>query len=239
MGLQNPFENMYNAFSGKGAFWAGPKSGVLDPFNFFGDHNEEDGNPYGGMAPYPTYVGMEPDQTQISGQFMGANAPLDKFASESMRTGPSAGTQFALNQNRIGANASRAQAVAMAQGGAKNAAADLSMRGGLGAGANERIQKQAGNAALDLSNAADANASGNRANLMIADEAARTGNLAQAGNMVGQDRMQKYGMAAGDMARKQGEFDRRNQYNMGNYNTYMGAWGAGKQADATAKSGKK
>ncbi len=74
---------------------------------------------------------------------------------------------------------------------------------------------------------------------MIADEAARTGNLAQAGNMVGQDRMQKYGMAAGDMARKQGEYDRRNQYNLSNYNTYMGAWGAGKQADATAKSGKK
>ncbi len=112
----------------------------LDKLGIFGDSSPDQGNPYGGMAPYPTYVGMEPDQTQISGQFMGANAPLNKFAAESMRTGPSAGTQFALNQNRIGANASRGQAVAMAQGGAKNAAADLSMRGGLGAGANERIQ---------------------------------------------------------------------------------------------------
>lgn len=197
------------------------------------------GPDYSGMSPYPTYVGMEPDQMSLASQFSGANQPLDKFAGESLRNGPSQGTQFALQQNRLGANASRDQARGMAAGMGKDAQAQLAMRGGLGAGASERIGKYSTNVGMDAAQGADANAGANRSNLLIADEGARNGNLAQAAGLVGGQQAQRYGMASQDLARKQGEFDRRNQFNMGLYNTNMAAWGAGKQADATANSGKK
>jgi hypothetical protein len=197
------------------------------------------GDPYGGMAQYPTYVGMTPEQTALAHQFQGQNPAMDQFVNESMRSGPSRGAQFALQQNALGANRSREQARKLAGGMAQNAQANLSMKGGMGAGARERIQKQAGNAALDFSNAADANASQSRANLLISDEAMRGGNLAKAGGMLQGQNAFRYGMASDDMQRKQGEYDRRNLFNMNLYNKQMEAWGAGKQADATANSGKK
>ncbi len=190
-------------------------------------------------AAYPTYVGMDPNQMALAPGFNGPNAPLDRFSQESMRNGPSAGTQFALNQNRIGANNARDQARKMSMGMGKDAQARLSMQGGLGAGSAERIQKNANNQALDFSNAADANASGNRSNLLIADEGARIGNLEAAGKGVQAQNAQRYDMAANDLQRQQNEYNRRNAYNMGIYNTQMSAWGAGNQANATADSSKK
>ena len=206
--------------------------------SIFDGGSDSGGDYYSGMSQYPNYVGMEGDQS-LSGQFMGGNAPMDKFTQEAMRNGPSQGTKFALQQNALGANRGREQARKMAGGMAADAEANLSMKGGLGSGASERIQKQAGNAALDFSNAADASAGANRANLLIADEGARMGNLGQAGNMVQGQRAFQYGMKSDDMKRKQAELDRQNAFNMNNYNTQMQAWGAGKQAQATANSGKK
>jgi hypothetical protein len=136
-------------------------------------------------------------------------------------------------------NQAREQARKMAGGQAANAEAALSMKGGMGEGARERIQKNAGNAALDFSNAADANAGANRTNLFIADEGARTNQLATASGMKQAKTMQDYKLKADDMARWQGEVDRRNAWNQNNYNQQMTAWGAGKQAQATADSGKK
>lgn len=195
----------------------------------------------GGAAGYPSYVGMDVNgnDMNIAGQFNGPNAPLDKFAQESMRNGRSRSTEFALQQNALGANEGRDQARKIAAGMGKDAMANLSMKGGLGAGASERINKYATNVGMEGAQAADANAGQNRAGLMIADENARTGNLAQASGLIGQDKQMRYNMMAGDMARKQGELDRRNAFTMNHYNQQMAAWGAGKQADATAHSGKK
>lgn len=197
------------------------------------------GDPYGGMpGGYPSYVGMEPDSLMIGGD-LGANAPLDKFARESMRDGVSRATQFALKQNQLGANDARDQARKLASGMGKDAMANLSMKGGLGAGAAERVGKYSTNIGMDAAQAADANASATRGNLLVADEAARNGNLASASGLVNQRNLASYGMKAQDLARKQGEYDRRNLYNMNNYNQQMAGWAAGKQADATANSGKK
>ena len=198
------------------------------------------GNAYGGMpGGYPAYVGMEPGDLAISGRFGGPNAPLDKFARESLRNDLAPGTRLALQMNTEGANTSRDQARRLASGMGKDAQAQLSMKGGLGAGAAERINKYSTNVGMDAAQAADAAAGGNRANLMIADESARNGNLAQAAGLVGQDSMNKYNMASGDLKRQQEELARRNAYNMNFYNQQMAGWAAGKQADATANSGKK
>ncbi len=241
MGIFDKFGTAAGSVAGSaGGIYTGALGGVMGQRfqnSWFG--GGDDSNPYAGMAQYPSYVGMEPDSLMLSGQYNGPNAPLDKFAAESMRNGPSQGTQFALEQNRLGANAGRDQARKIASGMGRDASANLSMKGGLGAGALERIGKYATNVGMEGAQQADANASGNRAGLLVADENARTGNLAQAGNMVGNQNQMKYNMAAGDLARKQGELDRRNQFTMNNYNQQMAAWGAGKQADATAHSGKK
>lgn len=220
-----------------GGGYIGNKIGGLTQRSIFGSPYEA--GDYSGMAGYPSYVGMEPDQLAISGEFGGPNEPLNKFSSESMRNGPSSGTQFALQQNRLGANEGRDQARRFASGMAKDATANLAMKGGLGAGAQERIGKYATNVGMEGAQQADANAAGNRAGILIADENARTGNLAQASGLITADRTGRYNMKAGDLARQQGELDRRNAFNMNNYNQQMAAWGAGKQADATAKSGKK
>ncbi len=92
---------------------------------------------------------------------------------------------------------------------------------------------------MDAAQGADAAAGQNRAGLMIADESARTGNLAQAAGLVGQNQKQRYDMMAGDVGRRQGELDRRNLFNMNNYQSAMGGWAAGKQSQATSNSGKK
>lgn len=241
MGIFNKIGTGIGAYAGSaGGIYGGAVGGAMGQRfqnSWFG--GGDDGDPYGGMAGYPSYVGMEPNQLSIAGQYNGPNAPLDKFAGESLRNGPSQGTQFALQQNRLGATAGRDQARALASGMGKDAAANLSMKGGLGAGASERIGKYSTNVGMEGAQGADANASASRAGLLIADENARVGNLAQAGNMVGGQNQMRYNMAAGDLQRQQGEFDRRNQFNMNNYNQQMAAWGAGKQANATAHSGKK
>ena len=195
------------------------------------------GNPYGGMPGYPTYIGMDPSGLKIENNFQ--NPFFQKFGMESMREGPSKGTQFALKQNAMGATKGRDQAMRGAQGLADNATAQLSMKGGLGAGARENIQKYATDVGMEGMNAADANASNSRANLLIADEAQRVGQLGQAVGMQNQQNQFDYGPQAGNLARQRGEYDRRNMFNMNNYNERMRAWAAGKQAQATADSGKK
>ncbi len=105
-----------------------------DKLGLFGDTSQQQpSDSYGGMPNYPTYVGMDPNDPSlsISGQF-GPNSPLEKFSNESMRNGPSSATQLALKQNAIGANASRDQAHRLASGMAKDASANLAMKGGLG-----------------------------------------------------------------------------------------------------------
>lgn len=239
--MQNGWYGLNNAYN-PSAWKDDPgkeANALIDPFNFSGWNKYSDPDPYGGMAQYPTYVGMDPSQLNISQRFMGPNDPMNKFAQESMRNGLSAGTQFALKQNQIGANNARDQASRMAQGGAADARAQLSMKGGLGAGANAMIGKGATNSALSLANAADANASGNRSNMLIADEAARTGNLQAASGMIQGQQKMGYDMQAGDLARQQAELDRQNAFKMGGYQSQMAAWGAGKQANATAHSGGK
>lgn len=226
-------KNVIGGYTGDKPFF----QSAFDPFNFSGwDDSEFD--PYSGMPnQYPTYVGFEPSELDISGQFGGPNAPLNKFANESMRTGLSPTTSMALQENQRGANFGRDQARRMASGMAKNAEASLAMTGGLNAGARERIGKYSTDVGMDAAQAADAAAGKNRANLLISDEAARTGNLAQASGLVTNDRQQKYNFRAGDLERQQKELDRRNLYNMNLYNQNMQAWASGKQADATAKSG--
>lgn len=181
---------------------------------------------YGGMSGYPTYIGMEPSQ------FMSINPAMAKYTSEAMRTGPSSGTRFALAQNAKLTTEGRDSARRMAGGMAKNAEANLAMHGGMGAGAKERIQKNATNSALDFENAADAAGGKNRIQLMASDEANRVSGLGNAANMNEQANLNRYNMKAADA-------DKRNAFNMNFYNQQMGAWAANQQANATANSGKK
>lgn len=222
-----------------GGVWGGIAGGLLGnkADGMLGNGGGGGGDPYSGMVPYPTYIGMDPAGLKINNNFK--NPFMQKFGMEAMREGPGKGTQFALKQNMMGATRGRDQAMRGAQGLADNATAQLSMKGGLGAGARERIQQYATDVGMEGMNAADANASNSRANLLIADEAQRIGQLGQASGMQAGQNQFDYNLEAGNLGRQQGEYDRRNMFNMNNYNERMRAWAAGKQAQATADSGKK
>lgn len=181
---------------------------------------------YSGMTPYPTYVGMSPDATQV-----GMSPAMAKYASEAMRTGPTQGTELALKQNQENANLDRAQAMKGASGLAANAESNLAMKGGMGAGARERIGKYASDVGMSGMNSVDQNAGQNRTNLLVNDEASRLANLNTAG-------MEGTGLAQQNLQNKQAEFNRRNAYNLNLYDNQMAAWGAGKTADAVQNSGK-
>jgi hypothetical protein len=218
------------------AFLDPAKLGIFG--NMFGDTGDPD--PYGGMpngGAYPTYIGMDPNS--LSAAPGGNNMAMDKFTQESMRNGVSPGTQFALQENTLAANRGRDDARKMAGGMAKDATASLAMHNGLGGGQGERINKYAMNVGMDNAQKADAAAAGNRANLLVADESQRSGDLKSAAGMGQQQEMNNYNMKAGDLDRMQKELALRNQYQMGGYQAQMGAWAAGKQANATQSSGKK
>lgn len=195
------------------------------------------GGDYSGMASSPTYLGMERNDLQVPINY--DRRPLQSFTEESLRTGPSKATNYALDLSRQAVDQAKSQARGQAAGMAQNAQAQLAMKGGLTGGAAERIQKMANNNALDLSQQAEAAGSQNRTNLLMGDEQNRLAGLDRASGLNLNASQGLFDMQNKNLQNIIGEQTRRNLYNMNNYNQQMQAWGAGKQADAVANSGKK
>lgn len=231
---------------------------LLDPLGYAGISDSAKArrnfDPYGGMpGGYPDYIGMEqgalqlaPQAQQMYGKVQLNTAPMDRFTMEAMREGPSRGSRLAMAGQRKDALTARDQARATAAGEAAGARTNLAMKGGLSAGAAERINTGAMNKALDMTQGANAAAAQNNRMIAMEDEKNRMGALAQAPSMQlskagfeqGQAR-DVFGAMEGDVNRLQMENTKRNAFNLGRYKEQMGAWAGGKQAEATQKSGKK
>jgi hypothetical protein len=182
---------------------------------------------YSGMPGYPTFVGMQPDQLALAGKIPTMNA----YNQEALKQGPSAWAQIANKQATDQAIMGKEQARKSAQGMAADAESNLAMKGGLGAGAQQTIQKQAMDQGMNMAQQAQDTGARNLASIAMDDARQHTAMLGNAANM-------NAGVMEGDLSRQQAENTKMNAFNLGRYQSQMAAWGAGKQADATANSGK-
>lgn len=206
-------------------------SGMYDPYHVFGKDQVDTA----GEMPsnYPSYIGMDPQQTGQAGAL--DKTAMNAYTNNAMRSGPSAGTNWALQNNAAQSKLGLDQTNKMAGGQAATAQSNLAMRGGLSGGANERVQQNATNNALDLSQKTQANSSNNARGILMEDENNRMGQLGGANSMA-------QGAAQQGLATNQAqsnELANRNKYNLGMYQTQMAGWGAGKTADATQNAGGK
>lgn len=174
---------------------------------------------------------------------IGSGAAETAARNEALRQGPSAWRQLlqkGINSNQQSGLNNAAQSSA---GSAATARNQLAMHGGLSSGANERIAKDQSNnylnMAQDVSNqanqagySADANDESNRIKSLQGQGAADTQlGLSKANLNIG---AQQY-----DTNNDINAYDKLNYANLEKYKTNMQSWAAGKQADATANSGKK
>lgn len=208
---------------------------------------------YQGMPQYPTYMGMDQSQLRLLPMaqrvYGGINLntqPMDEYTKEAMRTGPSAAANLAMNKQDIESSHALDTSNAAAAGAAASAKNDLAMHGGLRSGAAEEIGTRMGNRAAETAQGTRNQAMTNKANIALTDEGNRVQMLGNAPGMQTQAAefgLQKgqglLGTAEGDVNRVQLENSKENAFNLGRYNSAMQAWGASKQADATANSGKK
>ena len=190
-------------------------------------------DPYSGMPLYPDYIGMEP--VELNGAGLLNRAPMDKFTQEAMRSGPSREAELAVAEARRQGGLTRDQLKKQALGEAAQAKNALAMKGGLQTGAAERVNTAMGSRALELAQQAHADTNRNIASIGMEDENNRVKMLGQAPAM----QLSAAEFASKDLDRKQLENSKRNAFNLGRYNSQMSAWGAGKQAEATSKAGKK
>lgn len=239
MGLFDGIGNLYAKGVGLqlGGLTGMAKGGKIGG-SLFGGGDSGGGDPYSGMpGGYPTYLGMESDQL---------NTPIEwdrraegKLNDEALREGLSKSNALALNMNARGVTDAKSNARGMAAGLENQARSNLAMKGGLDSGAAERITKNSQGNALDLTQQAEAGGNQNAMNIRMQDENQRLAGLNNAAGMNAQSAQGLFGMRNQNMQNMIGENTRRNAFNMNNYNQQMAAWGAGKQADATANSGKK
>lgn len=197
-------------------------------------------NPFDGSMLHPNYEGIDTGALKSSYDTINPNTQaLDQFNQDALRTGPSRGALLAMEQNRSDALLGLDGVQRATQGANAQARSQLAMKGGMGGGAAERIAKSGRDQGVQGAQAVNANAAKINANIGMEDERSRMGNLTQANTMNqanAEFRMNKNNALQGALSN---ENTKKNAFNLGKYQTYMQAWGAGKQADATASAGKK
>lgn len=207
-----------------------------DPFSYaFGDKEQDiNFNDRPGQIPY---LAMDPGQLTLGNNFN--RGALDAYRQEAMRTGPSKYSRIAMGQLDRDVLGMRANAKSGAQGAAAAARSQLAMRGGLTGGAAERVSKSAADSAINAAQNAEASGAKGRAMISMEDEKDRMSGLGQLNGMELGAAQFGHSVDEGNMNRMIGENTRRNMYNQNLYNQQMTAWASGKQAQATANSGKK
>lgn len=248
-----------NIYNGANPFvWTGgvkDKVGqTLDPFNISG-WNSEDAAPYSGVQPgQPGYTaGYDPNSMsfadELDARLNGINPDMrgmNAFREEALRKGSSAWGGMMRDKQFAEEGAARDRARTEGRSGRAQAEADLASRGGLSAGAKERIARKGGTDILAMGQDVSRQGNLNRMQIGIQDEQNRIGNLAQLPgmeNQIYQGALQKEGMwdqaKQLDTNRLIAENQNRNQYNQNLYNQQMQAWAADRQAYATENAGKK
>lgn len=162
----------------------------------------------GGAASMSPYISMA--------QGSGYNAIKGNATSP----GASPWASMATNRQNLAAQDQQEHGAVQVAGQTAKANDDLAARGGLSSGARERVAQSGATNAMDMSQGVNRQKNLNNMDIGLEDQKMKMG---QQNTLAGLDQA--------DMAGK-------NAYNENQYNQQMAAWGAGKQADATAASGK-
>lgn len=193
--------------------------------------------PYTGMPAYPGYNPVYNPNTMSVGNTPNDTSGLQAFKAQALRTGPSAWAGMAEAKSNADQAAAIDQAQKQGAGATATAEGNLAMQGGLRSGAAERIQSAANKNAMDTSQNIATQGMANRSQIGINDEQNRITQLGMLPQMQqNQAEFQRQGQEF-DINNMLKENQNYNAYNLGLYNTNMGGWAAGKQANATMKSG--
>ncbi len=181
---------------------------------------------------------------------------LEALRQRALSQGPSAWAGLAEQQQGLQAREGRQRAEQEGASQAAQAQSQLAMRGGLSGGAAERL---AGQSARDIAmrrHGINRQAMNNRLGISMQDEQNKLGLLSQlpgqelgygqfdlankqgAVNVAGQNRNAEMQRNQFNIANTLGQMQNQNAYNADLYRSEMGAWGAGKQAEATLNSGR-
>lgn len=189
--------------------------------------------PYGGISapaynnPYnPATMSMESQYNQ---------APLNTFANQAMRTGPSTWAQLQdAQQNQLAANAND-QSVARGNSETADTDSRLAQQGGLTSGARERAA-EAGQ--KDTTAAIQNNQKQNSMNQMQVGVNDESNRMSQLGQLPGME-LQSLQPFQTDVQNTMAAANSANQYNTAQQQMYNQAVASNQQANATAASGKK
>lgn len=205
-------------------------------------------------------------QSQLGGINLNTQG-LDLLRQKATATGPSAWENLATQQQQQGEQTQRNQAAAGAAGSAAGARSNLAMQGGLTGGARERLAMGGERALNEANQNIGAQGAAARTGISIQGEQQKNALLSQlpgqeAASLAPQ--FEKANLWANLASTEQGRNQANNQFNAGQnlsaqqfnaaqgigenrnaaqqqldaYNNQMKTWAAGKQADATANSGK-
>lgn len=162
---------------------------------------------------------------------------LDKYRQEALRTGPSAWSMLANQQQDAQARAAKSSAATTAAGQTAQANSELAMRGGLDSGARERIAKNSARGYLDATQNINKDVAANKMQIGMNDEQNRISQLGALPGMENQalqpqfQKAQMMGNAFQNDANMQyGANQGLNQFNRDIFNTQMGGWAAGQQS---------
>lgn len=196
--------------------------------------DEEAVDPYSGMPLYPDYIGLE-DQKNLLNKISLNQGPAEAYLKEAQRNGPSRYAELAGKQQNLLSMEGANQAAKAAGGANASARTALAMRGGLTSGAAENIEKSGRDAMLESRQKVMSDKAKNMLAIGQQDEQNRLGFLANAPAVA----LGQANFELGKTREQAGLSDKQNAFNLSKYGSQMQAWGAGKQADATANSGKK
>lgn len=186
-------------------------------------------------------------QSQLDGiDLTGLKSSVGAFRDQALRKGPSAWALMAGNQQDALASNSRERGAAENNAQTAGAMDRLAMSGGLTSGARERAVEEGGKNFMNMSQDTARQDTLNKLQIGVNDEQNK---IQEMGMLPGMEAsalnpdFQKANMwntaHQADVSNAMGENQAANSFNQNLYHEQMAALGAQKQADATAKSGKK
>lgn len=219
---------------------------VIDPGQAWGDifgTHKDPGDWFSGMPGEPGFNKVYDPSTMsmLPGyeDFMKKNsAGYNAFRSMALRNGPSNWANLASTQQEVQGQDQKNKAVQSTNAATAGAQDQLAMRGGLTSGARERAVEAGANNLTGSEQGIERQTGQNKLQISMNDEQNRMSELGQLPGMESSRAGQWEGVRAADNQNNILENQAKNAFDQNLYNQKMTAWAAGKQAEATANSGK-
>jgi len=241
LGIETVFAPVLSMNKGLGKGLKLDKMG-FNPFGIFGkDSYSAD---MGGQPAALDYTSVYDPATmamlpEFEKKMAASEGGFNQFRQEALRKGPSSWANLAKTKLAMDALEEREKGARTVAAGKAEAMNELAMRGGLSSGARERLAESGAKNLLDMTQNVNRQGKSNALNIGIQDEQNRIQQLSALPGVENQRVSAWQNVRSQDLGNLLKENENRNQFNQNKYNQQMSAWAAGKQAEATANSGKK